>query len=148
MYPPDYISYRTQTMTVEDLLYGLRNGNIDDYDVIKCNNSLILPRRRSQFIESVIIGLPLLPLVFDGSRAPWYIIDGVKRLSVIRSFAKNEIQLEETSYSRLQRYTYFRGMSPFLQNRFLKAPIPCYIINPGTPPDIVNDIQDRIQIML
>lgn len=145
MYPSDYISFRTQTMTVEKLLNRLEDGDIEDRHVIYNLYSSI---NYSRFIESVITGLPLLPLIFDGSRAPWRIIDGAKRLSVIWNFANNNIQLLKTNDSRIPEYTYFEGMSIFLRNRFLDAPIPCYIINPGTPTYVIDDIQERIKTIL
>jgi len=135
-------------MTVEDLLYGLKNGKIEAYDVLKYDKFSILPQNSSLYIESVIIGLPLLPLVFDGSHATWFIMDGAKRLSIIWNFAHNSTPLKRTYYSRLPEYTNFEDMSPFLRNRFLKAPILCYIINPGTPTDIIDDIQERVRIKL
>ena len=147
MYSSDDINFRSQTMTVEQLLYGLRDGHIADFAVRKYADELSINSSAS-YVESVIIGLPLLPIVFDGSVTPWYVIDGVKRLAALLAFANNRYQLGESSYSRLPRFQYFDDMSFFLKNRFFRAQIPCYIINPGTPKEIIDDIEKRIRTRL
>lgn len=139
MYSPDDISFRSQTMTVEKLLAGMRDGHIDfkrqDYDSFTS----------SAYIESVIIGLPLLPIVFDGSKAPWRIIDGSKRLQIIWDFAFNRFRLDDASFYHMPEHLSFDEMNPYLKNRFFKAVVPCYIINPGTPPDVIYEIRKRIR---
>lgn len=147
MYSTDDINFRHQTMTVENLLYGLRDGQIHDVSVRKFAKELSV-KKSASFVESVMIGMPLLPIVFDGSISPWYVIDGVRRLAALLAFANNDFQLENASYSRLPRFQYFDEMSPFLRNRFLRAPIPCYIVNPGTPMEIIDDIEKRLKIRL
>lgn len=131
-------------MTVEKLLYGLRDNHIDGFAVRNFTNELSVNRSAS-YVESVIIGLPLLPMVFDGSVTPWYVIDGVKRLAALLTFANNGYQLGKSSYYRIPSFQYFDDMNIILRNRFLRAQIPCYIINPGTPRDIIDDIEKRIR---
>jgi len=147
MYSSDDINFRTQTMTVEKLLYGLRDNHISNLSVRNYTNELSVTRSAS-YVESVMIGLPLLPIVFDGSITPWYIIDGVKRLAALLAFVNNKFQLERTSYTRSPQFQFFDDMSLFLRNRFLRAQIPCYIINPGTPKEIIVDIEKRIRTRL
>ncbi len=147
MYSSDDINYRSQTLTVEKLLYGLREGHISNLAVRDYTKELSVIRSAS-YVESVMIGIPLLPIVFDGSITPWYVIDGVKRLAALSAFANDEFQLENASYSRSPKYQYFDDMSLFLRNRFLRAQIPCYVINPGTPKEIIDDIEKRIRTRL
>ena len=144
MYSSDDINFRSQTMTVEKLIYGLRNNHIEDFAVRNFANELSVNKSAS-FVESVMMGLPLLPIVFDGSVTPWYVIDGVKRLAALFAFANNRYQLGESSYSRIPSFQYFDDMNFILRNRFLRAQIPCYIINPGTPREIIEDIEHRIR---
>jgi erythromycin esterase-like protein len=73
------------------------------------------------------------------------LIDGVKRLAALLAFANSKYKLGESSYSRLPRFQYFNDMSLFLRNRFMRAQIPCYIINPCTPKEIIDDIKKRIR---
>ena len=146
MFSSDEITFRTQTMAVETLLNGIADHHIINDDIFYYAGKL-LRRQSSEYIESVMVGLPLLPLVLDGSKSPWGILDGVKRLSTIWAFANNQISLETANYSRLHE-NYFRDMTLFLKNRFLKAQIPCYIINPGTPKEIIDDIRNRIRTNL
>ena len=149
MYSSDGINFRSQIMTIGELLYGLRDGRIADSSVRQVADDLSADElsvdKSASYIESVIIGLPLLPLVFDGSVMPWKTIDGVKRLAALLAFANSKYKLGESSYSRLPRFQYFGDMSLFLRNRFMRAQIPCYIINPGTPKEIIDDIKKRIR---
>lgn len=145
-YLPDNISFRTQAITVEKLLEGIRGLHIVDSSI--CNNVGKLHPQCSEYIESVMMGLPLLPIIMDGSRVPWSILDGKKRLSVIWGFANNVFSLNTANFSRLSGISYYEYMSPFLKKRFLSAPIPCYIINPGTPPMLIEEIQKRIRTIL
>ena len=146
MFSSDEITFRTQTMAVETLLNGIADRHIINDDIFYYAGKL-LRRQSSEYIESVMVGLPLLPLVLDGSKSPWGILDGVKRLSTLWAFANNQISLETANYSRLHE-NYFQDMTLFLKNRFLKAQIPCYIINPGTPKEIIDDIRNRIRTNL
>lgn len=136
-------------MTIGELLYGLRDGRIADSSVRQVADDLstdaLSVDKGASYVESVIIGMPLLPLVFDGSVMPWKTIDGVKRLAALLAFANSKYKLGESSYSRLPKFQYFDDMSPFLRNRFMRAQIPCYIINPGTPKEIIDDIKKRIR---
>lgn len=149
MYSSDGINFRSQIMTIGELLYGLRDGRIVDISIRKVADDLsadqLSVNKSASYVESAIIGLPLLPLVFDGSVMPWKTIDGVKRLAALLAFANNKYKLGESSYSRLPRFQYFDDMSLFLRNRFMRAQIPCYIINPGTPKEIIDDIKKRIR---
>lgn len=147
MFSSDDITFRTQAMSVKTLLDGIAGRHIINDEVFYYAGRL-LRLQSSDYIESVMVGLPLLPLVLDGSKSPWGILDGIKRLSTIWAFANNEIGLEIINYSRLRENTYYRDMPPYLRNRFLRAQIPCYIINPGTPKDIIDDIEKRIKTTL
>ena len=147
MYSSDDINFRSQAMSVETLLYGLKDKHIEDVAVREFVKELHIGKSAS-FVESVIIGLPLLPIVFDGSVSPWYIIDGIKRLAALLAFTNNKFQLENAFYTRSPQFQFFDDLSLFLRNRFLRAQIPCYIINPGTPKEIIDDIEKRIRTRL
>ncbi len=149
MYSSDYVSFRTQSMSVKQLIDRIDYERIIFRDnVFRKYTNRDAPSCYSSFIESVMMDLPLLPLVFDGSHNPWYIMDGEKRLQAIWNFANNKFALKNIFYSRLPENVYFNEMSPFLKHHFLKSEVPCYIINPGTPQDIIDDIQDRIHTIL
>jgi hypothetical protein len=70
-------------------------------------------------------------------------------------FAKYDDFALKTRYGRLPLVNFSNpifasshhtdDMSLFLRNRFIRAQIPCYIINPGTPKEIIDDIKKRIR---
>ena len=74
-----------------------------------------------------------------------FCVNGMSSGVSLLTFANNGYQLGESSYSRIPRFQYFDEMSFILRNRFLRAQIPCYVINPGTPREIIEDIEERIK---
>ena len=116
-YLPDNISFRTQTITVEKLLEGIRGLHIVDSSI---RNNVEYPQC-SEYIESVMMGLPLLPIIMDGSRVPWSILDGKKRLSVILGFANNVFCLN-TGYTENES-------NPLNLNNWQFYVVPTFVIN-------------------
>ncbi len=59
--------------------------------------------RASQFIESIILGLPIPPIMLAKVGDTLYVVDGVQRLTTIQRFVKNQLRLV--------------GVSPTLKNK-------------------------------
>ncbi|MCU0351176.1 MAG: DUF262 domain-containing protein [Flavobacterium sp.] len=105
-----------------------------------------LEKMQSRFIESIFMGVPMQPLLAfeldeDGNLE---LLDGVQRLSSIKSFVDNEltlVNLEELD--SLNGFT-FEDLNVARKRKFLNAQLKLYIINNYTDEGIRADIFRRV----
>jgi len=147
---PKDISIRIEVLTVEELLRG-----IDAQRIVLRSSSTSLSasfsayKVRSYFIESMFLGMPMIPIVIDGRSFRWTIVDGNKRLLVLNKFFKDKIFWRYSKFTTgIALPIKYSGLSPFMRRRFLNTKIPCYIINPGTPLMVAKEIVERYQTKL
>ena len=101
---------------------------------------------QSKFIESLFMGVPIQPLFAfelddDGNME---LLDGVQRLSSIKSFFDNELTLNALEeLSALNGFT-FSDLSSSRQRKFLNTQIKLYIINENTDEGVRADIFRRV----
>lgn len=139
------ISSRVELLSVRTLLMGLDNENIvtshNLYDV----GEKVIPSYRKDYIVSLMIGVPIIPLVIDGTTKPWRVLDGEKRLALLWAFSENKFPIEDSPYMYVGGRMYFDDLSLFRQRRLMSTKIPCYIINPPTSQGVVDDIKNVIK---
>lgn len=144
-FDPSKIRMDTRKLTVEFVLKKI------DYDTIYSigdfqSNKIWTDIVKSLLIESLLIRVPLPTFcveVTDCNR--WLVVDGVKRLNVLkefiidRSFKLTRLQylseLENLSYDQLHRK---------YQRRILETELTVFIIEPGIPPTIKDNIFQRM----
>jgi len=121
--------------------------DLDGEDDLQRSSGLWNITQKSQFIESLMIRLPIPLFYLDGSHKIWRVIDGLQRLNTITTFIAGKFQLKNLEYLSKEcdglRFTdeIFPG---YLKNRVLNAEVIAYVINPGTPPDVKYNIFKRI----
>lgn len=135
------ITYRTESIPVKSLIEGLDRGLIfPDRDLYKLGRDV--PQcDRKDFIVSLMVGMPVLPFVFDGTDRPWKVLDGEKRLALIWAFYTDKFPIEDSPYMLVGGQRYFSELSLFKKRKFLSTKISCYVINPPTSPTAVNDVK-------
>lgn len=112
--------------------------------------------RKSRLIESLLLRIPLPVFYFSQDKEGKYqVIDGVQRLTVIKSFLNNEFKLKNLEYLKECEGKYYKkypekhreGME-YIDSKYVRwlnqTQLVCNIIDPQTPPKVKFDIFRRI----
>jgi len=102
--------------------------------------------RRSRFIESVFLGVPISPLLVSiaGEEAELEIIDGSQRMRTLVSYVKDELKLMGLKKLSQLNGTKFSQLSPLIQNKFLLRDFRFHVVTDKASSDIRADIFDRV----
>ena len=87
-FDPSSLKAEVKNSTVGALVDMLKNGLIDLNPEFQRNGNLWNEDRKSQLIESILLGLPLPSFYFyvDEKQKKWVVIDGLQRLCSLNSF--------------------------------------------------------------
>lgn len=151
----DY-SYRIADFSIGELLKKFvlkgQTPNLEDDSI----SSLIVPqyqrefiwhkKMQSKFIESIFMGVPIQPLFAfeldeDGNLE---LLDGVQRLSSIKSFVDNILALSDLEELTALNDFKFEDLSTARKRKFLNTQLKLYIINENTDEGIRADIFRRV----
>lgn len=157
-FDPEKISIDTKPVMMETLLRRLEQGTIilnPDFQ----RNEVWTPEKKCKLIESLMLKIPL-PMFYVSAdeKGVYYVVDGLQRLSTIRSFVlgdeflkeKNEelkgkgFQLHELEFWKQYDDMDFSELPTNIRNRILETGFTFTIINPGTPEEVKRNIFRRI----
>lgn len=136
-YRVDFGDFRNQFFTVEELL-GIVWGKLQNKPAsIEKAFSAWSVEKKSRFIESLMLNLPVQAFYFDGSLDYWFVIDGGKRLKAIRQFTEGKFALQSLFFlgERYENY-YFNDLPLSAKRKILNYKLQAYILNPGTHPQV------------
>lgn len=106
--------------------------------------------RKSQLIESILLGIPLPVFYFSQDReGVFHVVDGLQRLTSITDFLSNKFALSKLEYLSHLNGKYFEhekrpSLEPRLLGRILQTNLICNIIDPSSPSQVKYDIFRRI----
>jgi len=127
-----YNDFRTQIMTVEDLLYRFNETD--------ATTSVSLFRRPTQaqssrIIESVLLGMPQPMLYIDDTNEEQVVIEGAERMYAYYAFCKKGLRLSSLYFKKDQyEGRSFLDLSPLAQSNILNTKITVNVLNPGLTP--------------
>ena len=138
-YDPYDFNFISREFSVEGIirLFNHKKLNIDEYEWST--------RQCSLFIESILIRIPLDSFYIDRTSEKYKIISGSNRLSAIKLILLESYKLEGLEFLTELNGLTFQQLSRRYQRRILETNIRIHFIEPGTPPDIVDNISRRIQ---
>lgn len=101
--------------------------------------------RKSELIESVLMGLPLPIFYFNQDKyGNLIVIDGWQRLGTLFSYMADEFALKGLKILRNENEKKFSDLPPIFTERIEDFQIQAHIIMPPTPDRIKFDIFDRV----
>lgn len=101
--------------------------------------------QKSQFIESVLVNIPLPPLyVNQRNDGKYIVVDGLQRTSTLNAFVKDEFVLSNLKLLDDLNGLKFSDLEPKYQTRIEDRKLLIYVIKPTVPLPMVYDIFHRI----
>lgn len=101
--------------------------------------------RKSKFIESVLIGLPIPFLFFwEADDGRMEIVDGSQRLRTLREYISGELALQKLEEIPFLNGTIFSDLSNSRQRKFLNRSIRGIVLNENADPQARFDMFERI----
>ena len=155
---PNEISIASKIVPMESCIRRIEQGTIKLNPDFQRNEVWTL-EKKSQLIESLMLRIPL-PMFYVSAdeKNNFTVVDGLQRLSTIRSFVIGDDYLakkggakkgEGFTLERLEFWKDFEGktfneLPTHIQNNILEAQFTFTIINPGTPEEVRRNIFKRL----
>lgn len=131
--PTIYVLYRQWRTDVLDLVGEFQRDFVWDI------------RRRSRLVESVLTRIPL-PVLYlsEENDGRTLVIDGEQRLRSLFSYYEGKYALEGLNFLPELNGKKFADLNMKLQRRFENASLACFVLHPGTRPEVKFEIFERL----
>ncbi len=145
-FDPNDIAVNTPSLNMGDIINRLEHGEIKLNSEFQRSPNLWNATKKSRFIESILLKLPVPAFYFvsDGNGS-WEIIDGLQRISTIKSFViDKKLELENLEFLKEYNKCKFEDLPRTLQRRIKTFSITANILGKGTPDVVKYNIFNRI----
>jgi len=137
------INYDTKEFTVELLVNKFKTG---EFTIPRYQREFVWSdERRSRFIESVILGLPI-PFMFtaETQEGVLEIVDGAQRIRTLSAFMDNSFRLRSVEALNLLNGSAYSDLPPAQQRKFKNRTLRMIVLSDTTTTDSKFDIFERI----
>lgn len=103
-------------------------------------------KQQSRFIESVFLGVPIMPFLVSvsGEEAELEIIDGSQRIRTLVKYCQDEIKLQGLEKLPSLNGTRFSDLPKSRQNKFLLRDFRFHVVTEKATPEVRADVFNRI----
>lgn len=140
------LKIENKTVSVKTLL-SERNLNRIKYDPYYQRNYVWDKIKQTFFIESVILGTEIPPLIFFKSGIQREVIDGRQRFETLKRFKENEFKLDGKGLMELEflsSYS-FKNLDEEIREAFLSSNIRIFEYEIINYPNLTTELEDRIK---
>ncbi|KAA6328385.1 hypothetical protein EZS27_022716 [termite gut metagenome] len=144
IYPANYakeIDIKEDKFSVFELLRKIENKKI----IMDPDFQRKLVWKKNQFIESILLNVPLPPFYFKKDiKGNYTIVDGLQRTSTLQEFLNNKFALQGLNALPDLQNSYFNDLNDDLRTRIEDKNLLIYVLQPSVPMIVVYDIFNRI----
>ena len=139
------IKVHTVPVVVAQLITRLDYDEIDLNPEFQRMAGIWNAKRRSRLIESLLLRIPI-PLFYVAADVDenWSVVDGVQRISTIYDYVKNKFPLTRLEYRQEFNGRWHKQLPRPMQRRISETQLVVNVIQPGTPPEVMFNIFNRI----
>lgn len=140
------ILIQQKPISVEGIIKRIVHNEINLDTEFQRKRSLWDIETKSQFIESLMLRIPIPPFYFDGSNDDdWLVIDGLQRLSTLKEFIIDKsFKLDSLEYFTDYIGCSYDDLPRTYIRRIEETQLSLYLLMPGTPFNIKFNIFKRI----
>ena len=137
-FDPNQIRVISPPTNVGDIIEMLDNGEIMLDTEFQRLPDLWKDVKKSRFIESLLLKLPIPKFYFDGhDDNKWRVIDGLQRISTFKSFIKDKMRLKDLEFLKEFEGKTYDELPRELQRRIKGSSLTVHVLEKGTP-DVVK----------
>ena len=155
------IQYDTRVLSLQEVVDKFDDNITEDKIRIALQDSLEIRRvifvpdyqrnliwnisQQSQFIESIILGLPISSIFAAQWRnGAWEIVDGSQRIRTISAFLKNELILSDLQTLSILNGCSFLDLDDFRREQILNTEFIFILLAEGTIPSVKADFVESL----
>lgn len=145
-FDPNKIKVRTTVLSIGQIIDDLNDGIINLTPEFQRRPDLWDDRKKSRFIESLLLKLPIPAFYFNEKEEnDLEVIDGLQRISTIKDYVIDKrLKLVDLEFLKEYNNCSIDGLPTILSRRIKTFQITAYVVEKGTPDDVKYNIFKRV----